>query len=133
MFSRDFADIVYLGSTVTYLCLQLAYHLGCDPVYIIGVDHNYGRLPELFPPGKITITEENIYLIQGLHFRNNYYKIGDQIGVPHIAYQEAAYGKAREEFEAAGRKIYNAGIDSKLDVFEKCDLLSIINSIPRNS
>jgi len=40
-FSRDFASIAYLGGTIVYLMLQLAYHLGCNPVYIIGLDHTY--------------------------------------------------------------------------------------------
>ena len=121
MFSEDFPNIVYLGSTVTYISLQLAFHLGCDPVYLIGVDHNYGELPKLFPPGKITITEENIHLVRGLHFDDDYYKVGDQIGVPNVKIQEDAYAKAREVYERHGRHIYNAGLNSKLEVFEKCN------------
>lgn len=120
LFSTDFPHIVYLGSTVTYIALQLAYHLGCDPVYLIGVDHDYGELPDHFPPGKITITEENIDLVRGLHFTDRYYRVGDQIGVPNVAYQERAYTRAEQAFEASGRKVYNAGLDSKLDVFERC-------------
>ena len=124
-FSTDFAAIVHLGSTVTYIMLQLAYHLGCDPVYVIGLDHDYGELPKRFPPGKITITEENIELIRGLHFSNRYYKVGDQIGVPHVAMQEAAYARARETFEAGGRRILNASAHTALDVFERCDFNSL--------
>jgi hypothetical protein len=126
LFSRDFANIVYLGSTVTYIGLQLAYHFGCPKVYLIGVDNDYGELPKLFPPGKITITGENIHLVRGVHFSDKYYKIGDQIGVPNVEAQEGFYRKAREEFEAAGRKIYNAGVDSKLDVFERVDFNSLV-------
>ncbi len=121
MFSTNFADIVYLGSTVTYIALQLAFYLGCDPVYLIGVDHNYGELPKLFPPGKITVTEENYPLVQQCHFDKNYYKIGDQIGVPNVKLQDDAYAKAREVFEAHGRHVYNAGVDSKLEAFERCE------------
>ena len=120
-FSEDFADIVYLGSTVTYFAIQLAYYLGCDPVYLIGVDHNYGKLPELFPPGKIEVTAENYELVRQCHFDKNYYKIGDVLGVPHIGKQETAFAKARKVFEARGRRIYNAGINSRLDVFERID------------
>lgn len=127
-FSTDFAAIVHLGSTVTYIMLQLAYHLGCDPVYLIGLDHDYGELPKLFPPGKITITEENIELIRGLHFSNQYYQIGDQIGVPDVARQEAAYRKAREAFEADGRQILNASAHTALDVFERCDFNSLFDT-----
>ncbi len=124
-FSRDFAVVAHLGGSVTYLMIQLAYHLGCDPVYLAGVDHNYGELPKVFPPGKITITEENIHLIRGLHFNDRYYKVGDRIGVPWMEAQERAYELARETFEGEDRRIINAGIDSKLEIFEKCDFGSI--------
>lgn len=127
MFSEDFANLVNLGSTVTYLALQLAFHLGCSPVYLIGVDHDYGKLPELFPPGKIEITEENIHMVRGLHFDRNYYKLGDQIGVPNFSYMEDAYLKAREVFEMHGKKILNAGKGSKLEVFERCTYESLFS------
>lgn len=126
-FSRDFAAIVHLGSTVTHIMLQLAYHLGCDPVYLIGLDHDYGELPRRFPPGKITITEENIDLIRGLHFSNQYYQVGDQIGVPDVARQEAAYTAARAAFEADGRRVFNASAHTALDVFERCDYGSLFD------
>lgn len=127
MFSCDFSEIVYLGSTVTYLAMQLAFHLGCNPVYLIGVDHDYGVLPEIFPPGKITIDETNIHKVRGIHFDDNYYKIGDQIGVPHILYQEQAYREARRVYKAHGRELINAGIDSKLEIFKRCDFNSLFS------
>ncbi len=125
MFSVDFANIVYLGSTVTYIGLQLAFHLGCSPVYIIGVDHNYGKLPELFPPGKITVTEENIEMVRQCHFSPTYYKVGDVIGVPNVEAQEDFYRHARQVYEQHGRQVYNAGVDSSLDVFERAHFDSL--------
>lgn len=127
-FSKDFSAVAHLGGSVTYLMLQVAYHLGCNPVYIIGLDHNYGELPKLFPPGKITITKKNIHLVRGLHFDNKYYKIGDQIGVPWVKEQEQAYSKARKELEKEGRKVFNAGVDSRLRIFEGCDFKSIFQT-----
>lgn len=124
-FSRDFASAVHLGATVTYIGLQLAYHLGCSEIYLIGVDHNYGKLPELFPPGKITITEENLHLVEECHFSNGYYKVGDQIGVPNSKMQEQAYALAREEFERVDRRVINAGLNSKLDIFERVEFESL--------
>ncbi len=124
-FSTDFASLVHLGGSVTYIMLQWAFHLGCDPVYIIGLDHDYGDLPKLFPPGKITITEENIHLVRGLHFNDRYYQIGDQIGVPYVEKQEQAYTLARQVFEQFGRKVYNASAQTKLDVFERRDFESV--------
>lgn len=120
-FSKDFAAIVHLGSTITYIMLQLAYHLGCNPVYLIGLDHDYGELPKLFEPGKITITEENVAMIRGLHFSDTYYQVGDQIGVPDVARQEAAYAEGRKAFEDDGRQVFNASAHTALDVFERCD------------
>lgn len=125
MFSLDFSNIVYLGSTVTYIGLQLAYHLGCDRVYLLGVDHNYGELPKKFPPGKIVITEENIEEVRRCHFSSAYYKVGDVIGVPNVEAQEDFYRHAREVYEAHGRRIYNVGVDSHLDVFERADFASL--------
>ncbi len=124
-FSTDFADIVYLGSTVTYIALQLAFYLGCDPVYLIGVDHDYGELSKRYPPGKITITEENYPLVQQCHFSGRYYTIGDQIGVPDVARQEQAYAMARSVYESHGRQVLNASLCSKLDAFERADYASL--------
>ncbi len=32
---------IYLGSTVTYLLLQIAAVMGCDPIILVGVDHRF--------------------------------------------------------------------------------------------
>lgn len=125
MFSTQFEHIVFLGSTVTYIGLQLAFHLGFQNVYLIGVDNSYGKLSELFPPGKIRITEENYHIVQQCHFSKNYYKIGDQLGVPNTKLQNEAYAEADRVFKEFGRNVYNAGVDSKLDVFEKVDYTSL--------
>jgi hypothetical protein len=124
-FSDDFSNIVYLGSTITYIAMQLAFHLGCDPVYVIGLDHNYGELSSLFPPGKITITEENIDLVRQCHFSKNYYKIGDKIGVPNVLLQEEAYEKARETYELHGRQLLNATKGGCLEIFDRVNFESL--------
>ena len=58
--------------------LQFAYHLGFSKIFIVGLDHNYGKLPKLFKPGKIDVTPENLHLVQQCHFKKDYYKIGDK-------------------------------------------------------
>jgi hypothetical protein len=128
-FSRDFASIVHHGATVTYLMLELAFHLGFKEVYIIGLDHNYGKLPELFPPGKIEVTKENKHLVEMCHYNKNYYKIGDKIGVPWVEGQELAYQLADKIFNENNRKIFNASIFSKLNVFEKIDINDVLKKI----
>jgi len=118
-FSVDLASSVYLGSTITYINLQLAFHLGCNPVYVIGVDHSYGEISKILPPGKVTITEEILKKIKNAHFIDDYHKIGGTFGVPYVKEQEQAYRKALEVFQLYGRPIYNAGVDSHLDIFPK--------------
>lgn len=118
-FSKDFASVVHLGSTVTYIMLQLAFHLGCNPVYIVGLDHNYGKLPSLFPPGKIKITEENFDLVKHCHFDPSYYKIGDVIGVPWVKQQELAYDLALRSFTESGRSLLNVSDTTKLKVIPR--------------
>lgn len=130
VFGRDFSEIVYLNSTVTTIGLQLAFHLGCDPVVLIGVDHDYGRLPELFKPGKIRITEENIELVRGCHFDPNYYQVGDLIGVPNVKLQEQGYRAARHAFEQDGRRVLNATVGGRLECFERADYTELINTAP---
>lgn len=130
-FSRDFAAIAHLGSTVTYLMLQLAYHMGCDPVYIVGLDHDYGELPAQHASQKITITRENIGQVKGLHFSSDYYKEGDLIGVPDVARQEAAYALALRVYEESGRHVYNASARSKLEVYERVDFASLFGANER--
>lgn len=125
LFSQDFASAVYLGSTVTYFNLQLAFHLGCDQVYLIGLDHDYGEIVEKLPPGKVKITREVYEMIKDSHFQAGYHKIGGYIGVPYVTYQEQGFRKARSVFESRGRHVYNASAHSKLDVFDREDYNSL--------
>lgn len=125
LFSEDFASVVYLGSTVTYFNLQLAFHLGCDPVYLIGLDHDYGEIVEKLPPGKVKITPEVYEMIKGSHFKPGYHKIGGYIGVPYVKEQEMAFQKAKDVYESRGRRLLNASAHTKLKVFDRCEYDSI--------
>lgn len=118
-FSRDFASVVHLGSSVIYIMLQLAFHLGSKHVDIVGLDHDYGELPKLFSPGKLLITEKNIDLVRKCHFDQSYYNVGDVIGVPFVERQDVAFSYANEVFNRFNREIVNRTINSKCKAF-KC-------------
>ncbi len=126
-FSEDCSAAVYLGSTISYINLQLAFHLGCDPVYVIGADYNYGRIEKRLKPCKIVITDNILEDLAETHFDPNYHRLGSRFGVPHVDKQYRAFQKAQEVFEKYGRRIYNAGRNSKLDVFEKVDYVSLFD------
>jgi hypothetical protein len=121
-FSKELHHICYLGGTVTYLALQLAYYLGCKEVYLIGVDHGYGEaFAQKYKHAEgqaIVLDAEGIHILR----ENNaaaysHFKIGDRFNIPHWGIQNRSYELARQVFENAGRKVYNAGINSNLLIF----------------
>ena len=127
-FSEDCSEVLYSGWTVTYLNLQLAFHLGCDPVYLIGVDFSYGRIGDSFRPGVIDVTAKVMKDIRLTHFDPSYHKVGSRFGVPHVDKQYRSFQKAHGVYEKHARRIYNAGLDSELDVFEKVDYADLFNN-----
>lgn len=123
-FSRDFASIVYLGGSIVYVMLQLAYHLGCNPVYIIGLDHTYKAIIQELGIQTVNhtnrhlkVTEQNIHTISKLHPKGGYFSPGDLIALPFVDEQERCFAIAHEIFREKNREIWNATSGSKLDVF----------------
>ena len=117
-FSKDFAGKVHLGYTIVYIMLQFAYFAGFNEVEIYGLNHDYGKLPDHFPPGKITIDKNNISLVRECHGSKDYYKVGDVIGIPFSKNQEKAFQLAKNIFESDNRTITNKTINSKLNIFK---------------
>jgi hypothetical protein len=103
------------GHSVTYVCLQLAYHMGFRDVILVGKDHRYDTSR---PPGEIiraTGTEGN-------HFAQGYYAPGAVFRAPDYRGEEFAYRMARTAFEAAGRRVIDATDGGALEVFPKMPL-----------
>jgi len=114
-FSEDCSESVYIGGTVTYVALQLAFHMGFKYVGLIGCDHSF--------KGYTGYTTER-KLFEGPdinHFDPNYFK--DQVwGLPNIPKSEFVYSMAKENYEKNNRIIYNCTEGGKLEVFERLDL-----------
>lgn len=111
-------EYMFTGGTVTYQCLQLAYIMGFKEVYLIGVDHDY------IMPKDAESLWDTAFESQGddpNHFDPNYFGKGRKFHDPDMKRMERAYLKAKQVFEADGRKIYNAGIGGKLEIFERVD------------
>ena len=113
-FSKDISGRVYEGSTVTYVALQLAYHLGFEQVVLVGVDHSFQATGQ---PNAIVISEGD----DSDHFSPDYFGKGFLWQLPDLAASERAYTMAREAFEADGRSIIDATIDGKLQTFPKTE------------
>jgi hypothetical protein len=111
-FSTDLTNGSWGGHSVTNICLQLAYYMGFQEIYMVGKDHNYEQTGV---PGKLikaTGEEKN-------HFTKGYYKKGMGWRIPDYKGEELAYKMAKEAFENDGRKIYDATINGKLNIFPK--------------
>ncbi len=121
-FSRNAARIIWTGGTVSYLCMQLAYYMGIQKVYLVGFDHNY-QIPTSAKPVKGTVILSQD--VDPNHFHPEYFGKGYRWNDPRTDRMEIAYRKARSIWETDDRKIYNATIGGKLDVFERVDYESL--------
>ena len=117
-FSTDVRGRVWEGATVTYVTMQLAFHMGFEEVIIIGVDHNYTTTGK--PNTTITSQEDDPN-----HFSGQYFGKGFRWQLPDLETSEIAYRMARHAYEAAGRRIQDATIGGKLTIFEKVDYTTL--------
>lgn len=119
-FSRDVAtDGAWEGATVTYVAMQLAFHLGFRQVILVGVDHSFKTAG---PPNKLVTATSS----DQDHFDPNYFGPGTRWELPDLEMSELAYRLARESFAADGREIVDATVGGKLTVFPKVDLETVL-------
>ena len=117
-FSTNDAGRLWEGATVTYVAMQLAYHMGFKQVVLIGVDHNF-----------TTQGKPNTTVVSGgddpNHFNASYFGKGFRWQLPDLETSEMAYTMARDAYTAAGREIVDATVGGKLTVFQKVDYESL--------
>ena len=107
-FSKDLTKGSYISGSVTIHCLQIAYYLGFEEVYLVGADCDYSKGHHY--DGKRTIKKE----------------------APVMSTEEGqqrvfkGYEICKRVFEKDGRKIYNATVGGKLEVFERQPLEVIV-------
>jgi len=113
-FCHDLARGAHEGWTVTYVALQVAYHLGFSEVVLVGLDHRYEFEGEPNAACRRSGPDPN-------HFAADYF--GDQQvwNNPDLARSEQSYRISRAEFEAAGRRIVDATVGGACTIFEKAD------------
>jgi hypothetical protein len=122
-FSRNIARKVWVGGTVTYICMQLAFYMGFKTVYLIGFDHSY-KIPS---DAEINRMEHQITSQSNdpNHFDPNYFGKGFRWHNPEVARMETAYLHAREVFNSDSRTIYNATKGGNLNVFSRVDYVGL--------
>jgi hypothetical protein len=103
---------VLFRSTVTFVALQLAYHMGFQEVILVGVDHNF-----------VTQGPANAAVVSNgddpNHFSPNYFGKGFKWQLPDLEGSERAFHQAKAAYEAAGRRVLDATVGGRLSVFPK--------------
>lgn len=123
-FSTDVVRRVGTGHSVSFVALQLAHYMGCDPVYLVGMDHSV-----VVPPHSEKLGERR-YRTEGSdpnHF-HPHYRAGQDWYYPDWEVIDEAFGEAREAFARDGRSIYNATVGGKLEIFDRVDFASLFEN-----
>ena len=127
-FSTDASKVTYTGCTVTFTCMQLAFHMGFKEIYLVGVDFDY-KIPH-------DVIKENSYGVDVLtslssdpnHFDSKYFGKGYRWHNPQVEKMGEAYQEAKGVTEAQGVKIYNATKGGKLEIFQRVEYESLFDT-----
>jgi hypothetical protein len=114
-FSKDCSMSVYVGATVTFVALQLAFHMGFREVALIGADHNFA----ISGPANRTVESGDR---DDSHFDPNYFAGGVKWQLPDLFESEVSYTMAKNMFEAHDRAIYNCTEGGQLEIFPRLSL-----------
>ncbi len=120
-FARDCSVSIYQGATVTFVAMQLAYHLGFSRVALIGCDHTFSTKG---PANKTVVAEGR----DANHFDPNYFSGGMRWQLPDLVESEASYALARDVFAASGREIVNCTEGGALEVYRRQSLAEFVQS-----
>ena len=119
IFSRDCSLSVFQGYTVTFVALQLAFHMGFREVALVGADHNFA-----------TKGAANKTVVSGAkdesHFDPNYFAGGVKWQLPDLFQSEVAYTMARDMYDAVGGRVVNATEGGNLEVFDRSTLSAFL-------
>lgn len=128
-FSRNAVRQVWAGGTVSYVCLQLAWHMGFSEVYLVGFDHHY----EIPADAKVSGNQILSTSADPNHFHPDYFGKGYRWHNPRVDRMEDAYRRARQVFEGAGRRVCNATVGGALEVFPRVDYATLFASGARRA
>ena len=120
-FSTDARGRLWEGATVTFVCLQLDFHMGFETAVLIGVDHSFKTTGA--PNTTVTSQGEDVD-----HFNPGYFGKGFRWQLPDLDTSEVGYWMAKKAYEEAGRQVLDATVGGKLQVFEKADFRELFDN-----
>lgn len=102
------------GNTVPFASLQLLYYLGCQKVYLVGVDH-------AFVQSGLQNSAQTLEGDDPNHFSAAYFGGGQTWDLADLESSETHYRLAKERFQADGREVVDLTMGGRLNVFRKAD------------
>jgi hypothetical protein len=114
-FARDVSVSIQQGFTVTYVAMQLAFHMGFRDVALIGCDHNFASKG---PANQTVVSGEK----DASHFDPRYFSGGQKWQLPDLAASEYYYSVAAEVYQAFNGRIVNCTVGGKLEQFPRLPL-----------
>ena len=130
-FSTDASLGVRGAGSVTGAAIQLAFHMGFDPIYLIGCDVSYTVPPTVIQEGPDLFGNGvGLYLTSTQnddrnHFDKRYFGTGRKWRDPNTDRMIAGFEQCRAGAENSGRSIINATVGGRLEVFPRIDFRSI--------
>ena len=113
-FSLDCRRGVYGGRTVTFTNLQLAAHLGLNPIYLIGCDHYYQGESSAAKDGSVVTHASG-----SNHFAADYRVAGEMVNSAPIEEMNQAFLVARRVSSSHHIQIMNATRGGHLEAFPR--------------
>ena len=101
------------------MALQLAFHMGFKQVALVGADHYFNTKG---PSNNLVDADE----VDNNHFDKTYFSGNMKWQLPDLLNSEVSYSLAKQNYEAFGRKIYNATVGGNLELFERVNLKDFI-------
>ncbi|MEN8136792.1 MAG: 6-hydroxymethylpterin diphosphokinase MptE-like protein [Thermodesulfobacteriota bacterium] len=120
-FARNCSISINQGYTVTYVAMQLAFHMGFQQVALVGCDHSFTSKGPANKTVTAGATDPN-------HFHPKYFADGVEWQLPDLAGSEIHYETARDIYEQFDREIVNCTDGGKLEVFPRKSLKDFLES-----
>jgi hypothetical protein len=114
-FAKNCSLSIQQGYTVTFVAMQLAFHMGFRTLGLVGCDHNYsfkGKENSMDVSGEIDVN----------HFDPKYFADGNKWELPDLPACEYYYKMAGRAFSLAGGNIVNCTTEGLLEIFQRKSL-----------
>ncbi len=133
-FATDATGGIRGAGSVTGSAIQLAFHMGFDPIYLIGCDANYTIPDTVLDSGDDKFGSGIGFRLESTadddpnHFDPSYFGKGRKWHDPNVPRMIQGYEQCKFGISRAGRRIFNSTVGGKLEVFERVDFLSLFPS-----